>query len=136
LKIVNHCLHRVEKAFFFMDQEAQERLRSGNDADLISQWLSKDGEWLLILDNADDDPDIVAKNIQQENRGNLLITSRNPNSRCLVAPKSWKKVEEMEEGDVIDLLLRAACLDKAKNIVKELHYLALAVGNVSSAGID
>jgi tetratricopeptide (TPR) repeat protein len=105
-------------------------------ADSILQWLSrKDDEWLLIFDNADDDPDIVAKNIPQGNRGNLLITSRNPNARRLVAPKSWKEVAEMEEDDAIDLFLRAAFLDEsstefrihAKNIVKELSCLALAV---------
>jgi tetratricopeptide (TPR) repeat protein len=114
----------------------------GKSADSILEWLSRqEDEWLLIFDNADDHPDIVAKNMPRGNRGNLLITSRNPNSRRLVAPRAWKEVEEMEKDDAIDLLLRAAFLDEsstelrllAKGIVRELHYLALAVDQAGAA---
>jgi hypothetical protein len=45
----------------------------------VLQWISRiQHEWLLVFDNADGEPDVVAKFIPPGNRGNLLITSRNP----------------------------------------------------------
>lgn len=105
-------------------------------ADSVLHWLSScENEWLLIFDNADEDPDIVSKATPQGNRGNILITSRNPDARRLVDHKCWIQLEEMEESDAVDLLLRSAFLDEsstdlrstATTLVKELCCHALAV---------
>lgn len=108
----------------------------GKSEDSVLHWQSScENEWLLIFDNADDDPDIVLKAIPQANQGNILITSRNPNVRRLVPRECWKQLEEMEESDAVDLLLRAAFLDESSTdlrltataLVKELCCHALAV---------
>ena len=42
----------------------------------VLQWISRiEHEWLLIFDNADSEPDVVAKFRPPGNWGNLLITS-------------------------------------------------------------
>ena len=105
-------------------------------AEAALQWISGiQEEWLIVFDNADDlTPNVVAKFIPPGNRGNILITSRNPSMGRLIAFKNVIEVKEMEEADAITLLLKASCLDAsaehlqaAKNIVATLGYLPLAV---------
>src|ERR1700733_7660838 len=51
----------------------------GQSAESILQWLSRiEHDWLVIFDNADGDPRVVAKYMPASNRGNILVTSRNP----------------------------------------------------------
>ncbi|KAJ7439103.1 hypothetical protein FB451DRAFT_1192313 [Mycena latifolia] len=78
--------------------------RSSNDA---LQWLkSKQEDWLLFFDNADD-PKINLNNYFPECiHGNILITSRNP-GLCVYAGAHCA-VSDMEEKDAVDLLLRSA----------------------------
>ncbi|KAJ7101062.1 hypothetical protein C8R44DRAFT_536578, partial [Mycena epipterygia] len=97
------------------------------------QWLqSKQEQWLLFFDNADDPKINLNDYFPQCNHGNIIITSRNPglcvyaNSHCIVS--------DMEEIDAVDLLLRSAAQDTtdynrttAGQIVKVLHYLPLAI---------
>jgi hypothetical protein len=118
------------------EQLISKEIAIDKSADSVLHWLSScENEWLLIFDNADEDPDIVSKATPQGNRGNILITSRNPNARRLVDHKCWIQLEEMEESDAVDLLLRSAFLDEssvelrstATTLVKELCYHALAV---------
>jgi len=67
--------------------------------------------------------------------GNILITSRNSNMRCLTLPENSLEVMEMEENDAVTLLVKASCLDPSKvdfqadalKIVKELFCLPLAI---------
>ena len=67
--------------------------------------------------------------------GNILITSRNSIMRSLTSPENSLEVNEMEENDAIELLLKASCLDpssmefqaEASKIVKELFYIPLAI---------
>jgi len=108
----------------------------------ILQWISTiDHEWLLVLDNADGEPDMVDKFTPPGNRGNLLITSRNPDMRRNVPSGDWVMVDEMEEEDAISLLLKAAFLDQfsnelrhaARSIVTELCFLPLAVDQAGAA---
>ncbi|KAJ7437959.1 hypothetical protein FB451DRAFT_1152353, partial [Mycena latifolia] len=67
------------------------------------QWLrSKQDEWLLFFDNADD-PKINLNNyFPQCSHGNILITSRNP-GLCVYAG-SHCAVSDMEEEDAVGLL--------------------------------
>ncbi|KAJ7437953.1 hypothetical protein FB451DRAFT_1378426 [Mycena latifolia] len=97
------------------------------------QWLrSKQDEWLLLFDNADD-PKINLNNyFPQCSHGNIIITSRNP-GLCVYAG-SHCTVSDMEEEDAADLLLTSAAQDitdynedVAAQIVKALHYLPLAI---------
>ena len=86
----------------------------------VLQWISRiEHEWLLIFDNADSEPDVVAKFTPPGNRGNLLITNRNPDMRRNVSPGAWVVVDEMEEGDSISLFLRAAFLDELSDELRQ-----------------
>jgi len=97
-------------------------------------WLSGHcEEWLLLLDNADDTEVNLRDFFPTCYHGNILITSRNPET-CDHAPRSNCKVSDMEPHDAIDLLLTVARkepTDEAQNlatpIVQELGYLALAI---------
>jgi tetratricopeptide (TPR) repeat protein len=108
----------------------------------VIHWLSEmDSNWLLIFDNADGKPSMVSKYLPPGDRGNVLITSRNPGMKHNVSDGAWIEVEDMEEEDAISLLLQAASLDNtseklrqaSKPIVKELCFLPLAVDQAGAA---
>jgi hypothetical protein len=110
-------------------------------------WISTiEHEWLLVFDNADGDPDEVAQFFPPGNRGNVLVTSRNPSMRRNVPPEALAEVDKMEQEEAISLLLNAASLDSSsddlrrtsRTIVSELCCLPLAVdqaGASISAGL-
>ncbi|KIM72652.1 hypothetical protein PILCRDRAFT_47909, partial [Piloderma croceum F 1598] len=81
----------------------------------VLQWLShKECDWLMIFDNADGDPRVVAKYIPTGNRGNILFTSRNPGvGGSIITRETSIKVEDMGEEDAILLLLKSAWLDES-----------------------
>ena len=55
-------------------------------AESALRWISGIQEdWLIVFDNADLPPDVVAKFIPPGNRGNILITSRNQSMRRIIA---------------------------------------------------
>ncbi|KAI9769203.1 MAG: hypothetical protein M1840_004332 [Geoglossum simile] len=61
----------------------------------VIRWLSMiDRDWLLVLDNADGDPDTINEFLPPTDRGSVLLTSRNPNMRR-IAPQSWAEVDRM-----------------------------------------
>jgi len=108
----------------------------------VLQWISMmEHEWLLVFDNADGEPGVVTKFTPPRNRGNLLITSRNPDMRRIVPSGSWITVGQMEDDDAISLLLHAACLNEfsddlqqiSRQIVTELCCLPLAVDQAGAA---
>jgi hypothetical protein len=108
----------------------------------VINWLSEiDSNWLLVYDNADGKPNLISKSLPPGNRGNVLITSRNPGMKGNVSRGAWIEVEDMQEEDAILLLLKAAFLDDtseelrqaAMPIVKELCYLPLAVDQAGAA---
>jgi hypothetical protein len=95
-------------------------------------------EWLLVFDNADGAPEMIAKLIPPGDRGNILLTSRNPDMRRN-APEASAEIDRMEEADGISLLLKAAFLDgsseelaQATLIVTELYFLPLAVDQAAA----
>ncbi|KAJ7121454.1 hypothetical protein C8R44DRAFT_919864, partial [Mycena epipterygia] len=97
------------------------------------QWLrSKQEEWLLFFDNADDPKINLNDYFPQCNHGNILVTSRNP-GLCVYAG-AQSPVGDMEAVDAVELLLRSAAQDirdsnkvTAAQIVKVLYYLPLAI---------
>ncbi|KAJ7115307.1 P-loop containing nucleoside triphosphate hydrolase protein, partial [Mycena epipterygia] len=127
---------------FFIDSSSSETIETGlkNIAKIKSigdssqdslQWLrSKQEEWLLFFDNADD-PNLDLNNyFPQCTHGNILITSRNP-GLCVYA-SSHSCVGDMEETDAVDLLLRSAaqnCTDHNKAAAAQivLYCLPLAI---------
>ncbi|RJE21192.1 hypothetical protein PHISCL_06468 [Aspergillus sclerotialis] len=99
-------------------------------------WLSKqEMPWLLVIDNADDAEFDYARYFPSGGKGNILVTSRNP--ECKVhATIGFEEFKSLEEEDAITLLLRAALVegvqekkarDSARPIVKTLGCLPLAL---------
>ncbi|KAJ7911209.1 hypothetical protein B0H13DRAFT_1875964 [Mycena leptocephala] len=92
-------------------------------------WLSHQRqEWLLVFNNADD----IRLNLQEffpsGSHGNILITSRNP--ALGQHSQAERKVDRMELGDEIELLLAAAACDPAV-----LEYRELAKRIVQNFGL-
>ncbi|KIK00831.1 hypothetical protein K443DRAFT_664318 [Laccaria amethystina LaAM-08-1] len=100
-------------------------------------WIgSLKGNYAMVFDNADTlSPSELEAFFPPGQWGNILITSRNSNMRCLTLPENSFEVTEMEENDAIALLLKASCLNpsrvdvqtEALKIVKELFCLPLAI---------
>ena len=117
---------------------------SGVDGSVESalQWISYlSGEWLVVFDNADNPPsEVVVKFIPPGNRGNILITSRNQSMGLRIVPVENRiEVNEMQESDAINLLIKASFLDAsaqhlqaAKRIVTELGCIPLAVDHAGA----
>ena len=91
---------------------------------------------MIVFDNADTLlPSELEAFFPPGQWGNILITTRNSNMRCLTLPENSLEVVEMKENDAVALLLKASCLNpsridlqaEALNIVKELFCLPLAV---------
>lgn len=102
----------------------------------VLRWITElQLRWLMIFDNADNNPSIVTDNLPGGTRGHIIITSRNPVLRQAVPRNASMEVEDMEEEDAVSLLLQSALLDDASNefrqlampIVKRLCSLPLAV---------
>ena len=117
----------------------------GPSSQSVLQWLSRtDHEWLLIFDNADGHAHSITKFLPPANRGNILITSRNPMmARHVSSPEARVVVDAMDEDDAVSLLLKSALLEDssddlsvllpARAIVKGLHCLPLAVDQAGAA---
>ncbi|KAJ7120198.1 hypothetical protein C8R44DRAFT_529817, partial [Mycena epipterygia] len=93
------------------------------------QWLqSKQEQWLLFFDNADDPKMDLNNYFPQCDHGNILITSRNP-GLCVYAG-SHSPVSDMEEIDAVDLLLRITVFASHISFSTSsqvLYYLPLAI---------
>jgi tetratricopeptide (TPR) repeat protein len=99
-------------------------------------------DWLLVFDNADCDPSLVAKYMPIGNHGNILFTSRNAHMGGRnISPATSVSVDDMVEEDAISLLLKAVWLEvsspemkqAAKPIVKELCCLPLVIDQAGAA---
>ncbi|KAF8144913.1 P-loop containing nucleoside triphosphate hydrolase protein [Mycena galopus ATCC 62051] len=102
----------------------------GNSSQEALKWLAtRDQQWLLFFDNADDPKLDLNKFFPKCNHGNIIITSRNPNLRVYGA---HSQVSDMDEADAVALLLKSAAQETslpnellAAKIV--LWYLPLAI---------
>ncbi|KAJ7149985.1 hypothetical protein C8R46DRAFT_506699 [Mycena filopes] len=105
---------------------------AGNSVEDAARWLvTKQENWLLLFDNADDPSLNLNKFIPPCNHGNILITSRNPELRTYGMASN---ISDMEEDDAITLLLKSVAIEltsrnqaTAADIVKTLSYLPLAI---------
>ncbi|KAJ7260256.1 hypothetical protein C8J57DRAFT_1720203 [Mycena rebaudengoi] len=106
----------------------------GGDHEDTAVWLASSTiEWLLIFDNADDPKLNLFNFFPQSTRGNILITSRNPQLR-VHAPAAHHRISDLEEETAVQLLLSSAAEPAtsenemlAADIVKVLHCFPLAV---------
>ncbi|KAJ7433393.1 hypothetical protein FB451DRAFT_1380355 [Mycena latifolia] len=86
---------------------------AGDSSKDALQWLtSKQHEWLLFFDNADDPNINLNEYLPQCSYGNIVITSRNP-GLCVYAGAAQDTTDDKK--------------DTAAHIVKVLHYLPLAI---------
>jgi hypothetical protein len=97
-------------------------------------WLStKPGDWLVIMDNADNPSIRLLTYIAQSPRGNVIITTRNAN-QAMLAPNSSHHLEGLSTEDAIRLILTASGYEDteanralARAIVEALGHLPLAL---------
>ena len=101
----------------------------------VLQWISCiEEEWLLVFDNADNPPpEVVARFMPSGNRGNILITSRNPSMGRLVSSENIIEINEMEESDAIDLLLKASHKDALPEHLEAAERLVIRLGCIPLA---
>ncbi|KAI9800264.1 MAG: hypothetical protein M1833_003378 [Piccolia ochrophora] len=103
--------------------------------DAVKEWFSKHetGNWLLIIDNADDLKEIkLERFLPPTMKGNVIITSRNKQAEEIGISLELKG---MNAEDAESLLLRRSAVvnptahqkDTAARIAKSLGHLALAV---------
>jgi hypothetical protein len=90
------------------------------------QWLAtRNDEWMLVFDNADDCAIDLYQFFPPSAGGNIIITSRNPLLR-VHAPDAHYQVSDMEEEDAVQLLLTSA----VQEITYENRILAMEIVKV------
>jgi hypothetical protein len=111
-------VHRFTDVFF-LDASTINTIKSGlknialtrsigSEHEDASCWLSsREDEWLVIFDNADDPTINLFNYFPQSSRGNILITSRNPRLH-VHAPDAHHQISDMEDQDAVELLLASA----------------------------
>ena len=118
-------------------EEAEIVTQSSNLLDVskaVLRWLRGTKSWLLVIDNLDDIT--IADSLIPENgpENHTLITTRNPNSQGI--PAEGLEVPLFDHKEAVDLLSIRSKIDilpdspeeeQAGMIVKELHYLPLAI---------
>ncbi|KAF8984438.1 hypothetical protein BDQ17DRAFT_1377489, partial [Cyathus striatus] len=78
---------------------------------IVMQWMTNlKIKWLLIFDNADGSPELVENFLPAGDKGNILITSRNPEHQRIVSPENSSEVLVMSKDTAIELLLKASGL--------------------------
>ncbi|KAJ7254294.1 P-loop containing nucleoside triphosphate hydrolase protein, partial [Mycena rebaudengoi] len=130
---------------FFLDASTADTIQAGLNNIALTRSIGRDhndalrwlaschNEWLLIYDNADDPKLNLFNFFPQSSRGNILITSRNP-QLCLHAPDAHHRISDLEEETAVQLLLISAAEPAsseterlATEIVKVLQCFPLAV---------
>jgi hypothetical protein len=99
----------------------------------VMDWLEKNNNWLLILENADT-PGLVKGCIPHNTKGAVLITSRNRELDALMVedPVELGNMEDDEARDFLKKYAVKKCPDKTDmetidDIAKELDYFPLAL---------
>jgi hypothetical protein len=91
-------------------------------------WLAtQTAEWMLFFDNADDPSIDLYQFFPSSTKGNILITSRNP-QLSVHAPGASHQVSDMEEDDAVQLLLASA----AQDVTDENQILATDIVKVNN----
>ena len=107
-------------------------------------WLmTRDLQWLLIVDNVDDDEVPLDDLLPTGTKGNVLITSRNPGHKTYGnVGKRYLEIQIMEKEEANELILKAAeapspwsmsVKECASTICQALGYLPLALVHAAKA---
>ena len=104
----------------------------------VLRWLNGRSNWLLVFDNLDDVSVVFGLLPDTSNGGHILITTRCKDVKQI--PAEGLEIVEMSEDEAIDLLLDSSDnemrgqkqLEAAKEIVKELGCLPLAIGQAAA----
>lgn len=96
--------------------------------------------WLLILDNANNPSLDISQSFPVENKGTIIVASRNLECRCHATVES-RELREITSEEAINLLLRSGDLHSedqtlrglTKPIVETLGYLALVVNHADTS---
>ncbi|RSL80949.1 hypothetical protein CEP52_017301, partial [Fusarium oligoseptatum] len=141
---------RFEQAYRDIANKAEIPGREDPKADilqLVYNWLrdERNGRWLMVLDNADDDEDFFSHTrplesfLAQTPNGRILITSRNRIAAMnLVGPHgSIVQVEPMDEEDALALLNTRVPFSEsskadAKTLVYALERIPLAITHAAA----
>ncbi|KAK7419576.1 hypothetical protein QQZ08_010789 [Neonectria magnoliae] len=141
---------RFEQAYRDIANKAEIPGREDPKADilqLVYNWLrdERNGRWLMVLDNADDDEDFFSHTrplesfLAQTPNGRILITSRNRIAAMnLVGPHgSIVQVEPMGEEDALALLHSRVPFSEsskadAKTLVQALERIPLAITHTAA----
>ncbi|KAH8823103.1 P-loop containing nucleoside triphosphate hydrolase protein [Flagelloscypha sp. PMI_526] len=129
----------IFSAVFFVDASNQSTLENGLDSIAIGTSNTRPfdlhesgGNWLLVLDNADD-PTLDLRPYLLWNHGNVLITTRN-REVCTHAPDCSIRIDCLDLKDAIELLLKGVSFENDREtqetvfmIIRELGALPLAV---------
>jgi hypothetical protein len=73
--------------------------------DALKGLVSKQEQWLLFFDNADDPQLNLNQFFPKCNHGNIIVTSRNPGLRVY---GTHSEISDMEESDAMALLLTSS----------------------------
>ncbi|KAF8177925.1 hypothetical protein K438DRAFT_1844922 [Mycena galopus ATCC 62051] len=103
----------------------------GNSSQDVVKWLAtKDEEWVLFFDGADDPQIDLNKFFPKCNHGNIIITSRH----CFIRDGTHSRVSDMTESDAVALLLKSAGQETSLvntllpiEIVEAMWYFPLAI---------
>jgi hypothetical protein len=110
----------------------------------VLHWLSNlDHSWLLIIDNADDEDVPLERYFPKGDRGNILVTTRNPAYKMHgnIGPQYYE-FRGLELDEATQLLLKASqapvpwdssCKSLALRITEKLGSLALAIIHAGAA---
>ena len=118
---------------------------------MVGNWLrdEKRGEWICILDNADDHEYLCSlpaagngakpllEYIPKSRNGSLIITSRSRETALkMVAPKNLIEVKSMEQSEALELLrkkLEQSEEDQhSRKLVEALEFMPLAIVQAAS----
>jgi tetratricopeptide (TPR) repeat protein len=110
---------------------------------VVKQWLSRQKDWLLILDNADD-LELIPAYLPEGENGHILLTTRDPAVQGIARGIA---VAQLDEQEGVELLLRRARglmpetslekvsqeeQDAARSIVEALGGIPLAIDQAAA----
>ncbi|KAM7193524.1 FabD/ lysophospholipase, partial [Rhypophila sp. PSN 637] len=108
----------------------------GTGKDRVLEWMNTtDEEWLLIMDNRNDDDQPITRYLPTMDKGNMLYTTRPDHIKQMLPGDAVAEVDKMEEQEAVTMLLKATRqpTDSPKfraiglPIVQELGCLPLAI---------
>src|SRR5205814_9490656 len=111
-------------------------------AEAVKWWLERKHDWLLVIDNLDDITVVDGFLPTNGAKNHTLITTRNKDPTGI--PAEGLEVLELEPPDSVHLLSILSGLtiqspaerEQAEQIVKDLHYLPLAIEQAGPLAMD